>query len=111
MFNGLANMARLMANPKAAQDQAQEMRTRLAEMQLTANSAEGHVQVVATGDHRIISVTVSEQLSGLEKSEIEQHILSACSAALDKARQATASELATITQHLGLPGLDKFLQL
>lgn len=111
MFNGLANLARLMSNPKVVEDQAREMRARLTALRLTAESAEGHVQVVATGDHRIVSVTVSEHLSGLEKSEIEQHILAACSVALDKARQATAAELATITQNLGLPGLDKFLHL
>ncbi len=111
MFNGLANMARLMANPNAVKEQAQEMRTKLADMRLPGESAAGHVQVVATGDLRIVSVQVSQELSGFDRETIEMHIYTACTAALDKARQATTQELAQLTQNLGLPGLDKFLHL
>lgn len=111
MFGGLANLAKLMSNPQAIQQQAQEMRNKLAASRITGESVEGHVQVVVTGDFRVLEVQVSEELSNLAKPEIEQHILAACAEALIKARQMTTSEMSQLTQSLGLPGLDKFLQM
>lgn len=111
MFNGLASLARLMSNPQAIQEQAQQMKQRLAEMRLTATSEGGYVEVVVSGDHRVISMVFSESYSELEKEEMERHTYAACNAAFEQARQTTAEELSKLTQGLGLPGLDKFLQM
>ncbi|MCA9088970.1 MAG: YbaB/EbfC family nucleoid-associated protein [Planctomycetaceae bacterium] len=109
MFQGLAQMARLLSNPQELKDQAQDMKSRLAEMRLQGEAAEGRVQVEASGDHRILSVRIDDALMNADREIMEGHILSACNSALEKAREATARELSQLTSGLGLPGLDKFL--
>jgi DNA-binding protein YbaB len=110
MFGGLGKLAQLLANPQAIKQQAEEMRTRLAEMRIEGISAEGYVRVVVSGDHRVISVMVSEHLPALHRSDIEQHIHAALERALVLAREATSREISAMTGQLGLPGIENFLK-
>ncbi|MCA9081984.1 MAG: YbaB/EbfC family nucleoid-associated protein [Planctomycetaceae bacterium] len=109
MFQGLAQMAKLLSNPQEIQNQAQQMKSRLADMRLPGDAAEGRVQVEASGDHRILSISIDEQLLQEGPEIVQGHVLSACNAALERARSAAAQELSQLTSGLGLPGLDKFL--
>jgi DNA-binding protein YbaB len=111
MFGGLGKLAQLLANPQGLRDQAERMRTRLAELRVEGSSPQGEVRVVVSGDHRVISVQISPELQETEITLIEEHVQVAFSQAFERARAATARELSELSNSLGLPGFEQFLKM
>lgn len=104
MFKEMAALANLMKNANQIVGQAGEMKARLAAMRI-----EGHSQgvaVVATGDHKIVSVRISEEAHiSLDRGSLEAALLAASAEALAKAREAVAQEMNGVASDLGMGGL------
>ncbi len=98
---------------KQAQKMAAEMQKaqdELAEVEVEGTAGGGAVKVVATGDQRIVSVTISGDLFEGEPDEDDLEMLgdtvtAAVNAALDKAREAQADALGPLAGGLGGLGL------
>ncbi|MDB4732954.1 YbaB/EbfC family nucleoid-associated protein [Planctomicrobium sp.] len=107
MFKGLSNLASLMANAGELKAKAGEMKDRLAAVRVEGSSGGGMVKVEATGEQKVISITIEDSLlqSG-DKEMLEDLILTATNQAMDLAKQAAASEMSELAGGLGIPGLD-----
>lgn len=110
MFKGLSNLASLMANAGELKEKAGEMKERLAAVRVEGSSGGGMVKVEATGEQKLIGITIEDSLleSG-DKEMLEDLIVTATNQALDLAKQAAASEMSQLAGGLGIPGLDDAL--
>ncbi|QDT34608.1 YbaB/EbfC family nucleoid-associated protein [Thalassoglobus polymorphus] len=107
MFKGLSNLASLMANAGELKAKAAEVKDRIAAVRVEGSSGGGMVKVDASGDHRILSITIEETLLvSNDKEMLEDLILAATNQALDLAKKAAASEMTELAGGLGIPGLE-----
>lgn len=110
MFKGLSNLASLMANAGELQNKAAEMKQRIAAIRVEADSGGGMVRVTATGEFKIVSVTIEETLlQASDREMLEDLVQAATNQALELAREAASSEMAALAGGLGIPGLDEAL--
>ena len=106
MLKGMGDMGKLVK-------QAQEMQTRMAEVQerLKTIEAEGSsgadmVAARATAEGEVRKITVDPSLlgGGEEKEVLEDLIVAAVNDAIRKAREQGQAEMAKMAEGLGLPG-------
>ncbi len=110
-LKGLGSLAGIMKDLPKLQAAMEDAKARLADITVEADTAGGAVRVIADGQLRIRSITIEPaMLVGLvdandpaDKQMAEDLITGAVNAALIKAREAAAEEMATVTQELGLP--------
>lgn len=104
-LGGLGDMAKLMK-------QAQEMQTKMAEVQETiatleaeGSSGAGMVKAVANGQGEVKGLTVDPSLlgGGEDKEVLEDLIVAAVNDAISQAKKAGAEEMAKVTEGLPLP--------
>lgn len=108
MLKGLGNIASMMKNAQQMMANAEEMKAKLKEVRVEGTAGADMVKVVASGDQRVVSVTVDEAVfaSG-DKEMLEDLIASATNSALDQAREAAAAEMTKLTG--GMPGMEEAL--
>ncbi len=110
MFKGLSNLASLMANAGELKAKAAEIKDRIAAIRVEGSSGGGMVKVEASGDQRVLSISIEETLlSSNDKEMLEDLILSATNQALELAKQAAANEMSELAGGMGIPGLDEAL--
>jgi len=86
--------------------QLEKIKKELSKMSVEAESGKGAVKVVASGDQKIISVTISpEAVNPAKVSELEKLIFKATNDALEKSLKMAASEMKKLTGGLNIPGL------
>ncbi len=106
MFKGLGDIANLMKNAGSISARTEEMQERLKSVRVEGTSGGGMVKVEATGDHKILNISIEDSLMQAgDKEMLEDLILSATNQALEHARQATASEMAKLAEGIGIPGM------
>jgi DNA-binding YbaB/EbfC family protein len=107
MFKGLGGLGDMAGMLK----KAQEMQTRMAEMQenlntmtVTGESGAGLVKATATAKGELIGLDIDPSIFRSDDKEVvEDLILAAVKDAQMKAQERAAAELSRITEELGLP--------
>jgi nucleoid-associated protein EbfC len=110
MLKGLGNIASLMRNAQEIQARAAEMRERLAALRVEGAAGGGMVRVEATGEQKLVGVSIEESLvnSG-DRELLEDLLVAAVNQALEQSRAAAAEEMSNLTDGLNLPGLEEAL--
>lgn len=110
MFKGLGNLAGMMKQFSEMQGRMQEMQEKLGQLRFEGAAGGGMVTVEANGQQKILGVKIDQTLleSG-DKEMLEDLVTAATNAALEKAREGAAEEMAQITGGLNIPGLDEAL--
>jgi nucleoid-associated protein EbfC len=109
-LKGLAGLAGIAKDLPRIKARMQEVKERLPDVVCQGSAGGGAVTVTANGRMRITSVRVEPALfSGLAMSDTaaramaEEFIVEAANAALERAQQAAAKELARAAEELNLP--------
>jgi len=110
-FKNMAGLAGMMKDLPRLRERMEEVRERLGELEVEAETGGGAVVVRANGRLRIISVEVDQtMMSGLVDSSVEEDralaqelIAGAVNAALEKAQQRAAEEFGRVAEDLGVP--------
>lgn len=114
MFESLRNMAGLagvMKDLPRIKARFEAAKKRLAELTISAETGGGAVRATASGALRIVSIEIDQPLmAGLidsqdpdDRSMAEDLIAGAVNAALEKARELAAREMASAAEELGIP--------
>ncbi len=86
------------------QEQANEIKKKLNNTSVEAEAENGLVKVKATGNKKILSVEISNDIAD-DKETIEDLVVVALNKALEKADKIAAEETGTMTKGM-LPGLE-----
>ena len=117
MLGNLGDIASLIKQAPEMLRQAQEMQQRMGEMQeklgklrVEAAAGGGMVKVQASGQQKILSISVEQSLLQADDQEmLEDLLVAAVNQALDKARDAAAEEMGKLTGDVNIPGLSDAL--
>jgi DNA-binding YbaB/EbfC family protein len=108
----MKDMQRMMREAQKMAAEMQKAQDELAEVEVEGSAGGGAVKVKATGDQRILSVTLDpDLLTDVEEDDVEMigdTITAAVNDALNKAKDAQAEALGPLAGGLGgmgLPGL------
>ena len=112
-FKMMGALAGLMKNQQKLREIGEEVKRKLAELRVTAETGGGAVRATASGSMRIISVELEPSLfSGLvgsggedDRMLAEDLITGAVNAALEKAQLAAQEEVSSAMGGLGLPDI------
>tara|TARA_B100000315_G_C14365058_1_gene490261 strand:- start:104 stop:412 length:309 start_codon:yes stop_codon:yes gene_type:complete len=78
----------------------------LAKMVVEGQSDKGAVRVTASGQQKILSITISPEIIDPDKADqLEKLVLKATSEALDKSRRLAAKHLGKLTGGFKIPGI------
>jgi len=108
MFKGLGQIASLMKNAQEISSRAEEMKAKLKDIRVEGTAGGGMVKAEATGDQRIVSLTIEESVmqSG-DREMLEDLVVAATNQALDAAKEAAALEMSQLTEGMGIPGMEE----
>jgi DNA-binding YbaB/EbfC family protein len=111
MFKGLGNIASMLKQAQQFQGRMSELQQTLERLRVEGNAGAGMVTVEATGHMKIVSVRIDESLvASNDKEMLEELLVAATNAALDKAREAAAAEMEKLTGGLQqIPGMGDML--
>ncbi|MCS6811756.1 MAG: YbaB/EbfC family nucleoid-associated protein [Tepidimonas sp.] len=108
MFNK-GQLAGLMKQAQAMQDNLKRAQDEIAAMEVTGEAGAGLVKVVMTGKHDVRRVTIDPSLLSDDKEMLEDLVAAAFNAAVRKVEEATQERMARVTAGMpGLPGGLKF---
>ncbi len=110
-LKGMAGLAGLMKDLPKIKAKMDEIKNRLGEMTVSAETGGGAVQVTANGLLRVVSINLDQSLIiGLvdprnpdDRVVAEDLIVGAVNAALQKARELAEREMAAAAGEIGLP--------
>ncbi|MHC8947879.1 YbaB/EbfC family nucleoid-associated protein [Sphingobacterium hungaricum] len=85
----------------AAQQKAQEIKTRLDSITVTGEAEGGKIRVTASANKEIKSIHIADELVSLEnKEELEELLLVALNKAIAQAENISQSEMQAATQNM-----------
>ena len=103
-------MNNLLKQAQKVQQEMQKVQDSLADITVEGSAGGGMVKAVANCKLEILSVSIEpEVVDPDDKEMLEDLVTAATNAALDKAREGAAEEMAQITGGLNIPGLDEAL--
>ncbi len=110
-LKGMAGLAGLLKDLPRIKAKMEQVKQRLGEQTVTAETGGGAVQVTANGLLRVVSLKVDQSLlRGLvdpanpdDRGLAEDLILGAVNTALERAREMAPQELAAAAKELGVP--------
>ncbi len=110
-LKGMAGLAGLLKDLPRIKTKMEQVKQRLGEQTVTAETGGGAVQVTANGLLRVVSLKVDQSLlRGLvdpdnpdDRALAEDLIVGAVNTALEKAREMAQQELAAAANELGVP--------
>lgn len=103
-LGGLGDMTKMMKAAKEMQDKMQKMQDDLATVTVTGKSGAGLVKATATAKGELTALEIDPSIfQPSEKEVVEDLILAAIKDAQKRAQDKMQSEMARITQELGLP--------
>ena len=106
MLKGLGNLASMMKQAQEMQSRMGEAKEKIAEMRVEGIAGGEMVKVEASGDMRILSVTVDPSLLETQDKEMLEELVSAATnQALQKAKDAAAQAMSEIAGGMDIPGL------
>jgi len=111
MFKKIGNVFSLVKQAQEMQGRMSEMQEKLKHVRVEGTAGGGMVTVEASGQQKVLAVRIEDSLlQDGDKEVLEDLLVGAFNAALDKAREAAAEEMAKITGDLNLPGLDEAMR-
>ncbi|TWO71960.1 YbaB/EbfC family nucleoid-associated protein [Caenimonas sedimenti] len=108
MFNK-GQLAGLMKQAQAMQDNIKKAQDELALMEVSAESGAGLVKVTMTCTHDVKRVTIDPSLLGEDKDMLEDLVAAAFNAAVRKAEDTKNEKMGKLTA--GMPGLPGGMKL
>ncbi len=103
-LGGLGDMSKMMKAAKDMQDRMQKLQEDLEKLTVTGESGAGLVRATATAKGELTALEIDPSIfQPSEKEVVEDLILAAIKDAQRKAMEKSQSEMARITQELGLP--------
>lgn len=110
-LKGMAGLAGLMKDLPKLKARMEEIKQRLGDLTVTAETGGGAVRVTATAAMRVVSVDVDQSLLASlvdvsnegDRAMAQDLIAGAVNAALEKARELAEQEIATAAGDMGLP--------
>ncbi len=115
-FKMMGALAGLMKNQERLREMSEDLKKRLGELRVSAETGGGAVRATASGKLRIISIDIDPAMfQGLATGSDDDRVLAedlmagAVNAALEKAQEAAQQEIAEMMQTLGLPDLPEGL--
>lgn len=117
MFGKFGDIATLLKQAPEIMRQAQEMQGKAAEMQerlgklhVEGTAGGGLVTVTATGQQKILGVSVDQSLmADGDKEMLEDLVVAAVNQALEKAKAAASEEMAKLTGDMNLPNMQDMM--
>ena len=101
MFGKMGDM---MGKMQEMKQKSEEVKQRLDTISVSADAENGSVRVVSTGNRKITSITISDELMKEgDKDQIEDLTLLAVNRALEKAEKVAEAEMAGVAKGM-LPG-------
>ncbi|MDO8386877.1 MAG: YbaB/EbfC family nucleoid-associated protein [Polaromonas sp.] len=108
MFNK-GQLAGLMKQAQAMQDNLKKAQDELAFIEVTAESGNGMVKVTMTSKHDVKRVEIDPSLLGEDKDMLEDLVAAAFNAAVRKAEDLSQEKMGKLTA--GMPGLPGGMKL
>ncbi len=108
MFGGLGNLAGIMKQAKAMQENLQKVQESLAASRYEADAGAGMVRVVVNGKSELVDIKIDPKAAE-DVELLEDLIKAAVAAASKKAQEAAKSEMAQLTGGLNIPGLSELM--
>ncbi len=110
-LKGMAGLAGILKDLPKIKARMEQVKQRLGEMTVSAETGGGAVRVTANGQLRVISLDIDQTLLGglVDAANPDDHALAeeliagAVNTALEKAREMAQRELAAAAGELGLP--------
>ena len=100
----MKNIGQLMKQAQEMQTKMKEMQERLADIEITGSSGAGMVTVIMNGQSEVCSVKIDPKLLNGEETEIvEDLIVAAFTDAKGKVETRAADEMSKLTGGLDLP--------
>ncbi|MEE1159744.1 MAG: YbaB/EbfC family nucleoid-associated protein [Atopobiaceae bacterium] len=100
------DMQQLMEQARIMQQQLADAQDNMGNVEVSASAGGGMVNVTATGDMKITSITIDpEAVDPNDVSMLEDLVLAAVNAALEKANAIANEQVAGIAGGLNIPGL------
>ena len=100
MFGGNGMMKKL----QEMQQKVEETKARLDTITVEGKASNGKVTVDMTGNRKVNAISINEELTSLDKEELEDLILIATNDALEKAERVNESEMKAASAGM-LPGM------
>lgn len=103
-LGGLGDMAKMMKAAKDMQSKMEEMQADLESLTVTGESGAGLVKATATAKGELTALEIDPSIFNPDEKEVvEDLILAAIKDAQAKAAEKSQSEMAKMTEGLGLP--------
>jgi DNA-binding protein YbaB len=110
-LKGLSSLAAMMKDLPKLKEKMEQVKARLGEITVEAETGGGAVRAVANAQLRLLSLNVDQALlAGLvdstnpdDRAMAEDLIIGAVNAALEKAREAAEQEMKSAAGEMGLP--------
>ena len=100
------DMQQILAQAQAMQQQLMDAQDNLGDIEVSATTGGGMVNVTATADMRLTSVTIDpEAVDPDDIGMLEDLVLTAVNAALAKANDKANEQVAGVTSGFNMPGL------
>ena len=108
MFGGLGNIAGMLKQAKAFQENMQRTQEMLAQQRFEADAGAGMVRAIVNGKGELIQVKINPTaVSDIEL--LEDMVTAAVSAATKKAQDSMREEMSRLTGGLNIPGLSELM--
>ena len=110
MLKGLGNIASMMKQAAEMQDRIAEAKQKAASLRVEGSAGGEMVKVEATGEMRILSVSIEPSLMETgDREMIEELVTAAVNQALTKAKEASTAAMSDIAAGMDIPGLEDAL--
>ena len=116
-MKNLKNLAGLLGNAGELREKFEKLQAEMAEKRIEADAGAGAVRVTVNGKLELVHLEIDRAMltaiagegSDADKEMVEELILSATNAALQKAQQVVRDEFARAAGGLNLPGMGGLL--
>ncbi len=100
------DMQQIMEQARLMQQQLADAQNNMGNIEVSASAGGGMVEVTATADMKITSVTIDpDAVDPEDVGMLEDMVLTAVNAAIEKANQVANDQVAGITGGLNIPGM------
>ena len=110
MFKGLGNLTGMLQQAREMQERMAAAKDRISELKVEGNAGGGMVRAQASGDLRVLSLSIDPTLlESPDREMLEDLTMAAVNQALQKAKDASAAEMTQVTSAMDVPGLQDAL--
>jgi hypothetical protein len=100
------DMQQIMEQARLMQQQLADAQDNMGNIEVSASAGGGMVEVTATADMKITSITIDpDAVDPEDVGMLEDMVLTAVNAAIEKANQVANDQVAGITGGLNIPGM------